>query len=172
MRMPAAMIVVLSALFVADVIRELPRMPDTVASHFDLAGRADGWMPRGSFAAWILVLGLGLPALMLLVFAYATRMPRRWLQLPSADHWLAPERIATTRRRLLGHGLWLVVLLQALLLAMHRLTVAANAAPPPARLDPRALLVVLAGFGLGVAVWAVRGQRRFAFPDPDASTRT
>jgi hypothetical protein len=46
-----------------------------VASHFDLAGRPDGWMPRGEFLLTFLGVALGLVAFNLLIVFVATREP-------------------------------------------------------------------------------------------------
>jgi hypothetical protein len=64
------------ALLVALAAFYYPLLPvGRVASHFDLAGRPDGWMPRGEFLLTFLGLALGLVAFDLLIVFVATREP-------------------------------------------------------------------------------------------------
>lgn len=93
-------------------------LPARIATHFDLAGRANGWMPRNGYLAFqiglLLFLGLvfgGLGRLM-------RRLPDRLINLPYRDYWLAPARREQTLRWVdnLLHGLGIAAVVFAMLL--------------------------------------------------------
>lgn len=69
-----------------------PRLPDTVASHFDATGSPDAWSSKTSFFA---ILG-GVWALMVALFfvlpLWIPRIPTALVNMPYKEHWLAPER--------------------------------------------------------------------------------
>lgn len=85
-----------------------PQLPETVASHFDGAGRADGWMPREGFMAFYALLFIVLAA----TFAGSARLmrslPDGMINLPNKKYWLASgrreESIAFLERSLLRMG--------------------------------------------------------------------
>lgn len=93
-----------------------PRLPERVASHFDLRGEVDGWMSPTAFVVTFAALELVLAGVFLAVGEMVRRVSVRFINLPNAAHWLAPEREAGTRRAverdllLLGAGTLLLLL--------------------------------------------------------------
>ena len=73
-----------------------PKLPAQLASHFDAAGRPNGWSSKPAYFALqtfiVLVLALCFGALP----GWLERAPARLVNLPNKDYWLAPERRATT----------------------------------------------------------------------------
>lgn len=71
-------------------------LPETVATHFDLEGKANGWMPRGNHFA----LQAGLVIVLGVLFGNGGRLlhrlPDRFINIPHRDYWLAKERRQTT----------------------------------------------------------------------------
>ena len=133
------------------VIWQWPRLPDRVASHFNAAGVADGWMSRD--AHLILAVGLfaGMTAMFGLIGASMRRLPARWISLPKRDHWLSGDREEQTRRELAVwcHGFG--ALLNLFLAVVFQLVYLANLRDPPA-LDSRVMLACLVGYvGLSLA---------------------
>ncbi|HOB75674.1 MAG TPA: DUF1648 domain-containing protein [Phycisphaerae bacterium] len=103
-----------------------PLIPDRVASHFGVEGRADGWTTKRSFFASV---GgcYGVTALVFLATGYAVkRSPVRWISLPNKEYWTAPEREQQTRAWLYRHILWFGCSMLALLMVFHFLTCRAN----------------------------------------------
>lgn len=81
----------------AQVIYYYPRLPDTVASHFDGLGAPNDWSGKsGFFAVYIAML-----LMLIAVFELLPRWPRKsnrfGMKIPNRDYWLAPERAAATR---------------------------------------------------------------------------
>lgn len=111
-------------------------LPETVASHFDLAGRADGWSSKSGFLALYLALSLGIAALFGGLGWLLPRLPDALINLPNKDYWLAPERRAATLQRACDALRWMGVATLGLLLALLHLTVRANLREPPVELGP------------------------------------
>ena len=126
-------------------------MPPVVASHFTFSGKADGFMPRGDYIAWMIALVVGVP-LLPAILPGALARSGEGLNIPHREYWLAPERRAATLAFVRGHGLWLATALALFLGYTHGLTVRANAQEPPA-LSSGGLLAGLAVFLGGLAAW-------------------
>lgn len=77
-----------------------PQLPGLVATHFDLAGQADGWMPRASFFQSQVVFMLGFTAFFAVLAFAAAQLPDSLIQLPHKEYWLDPRQRAETRRQI------------------------------------------------------------------------
>ena len=136
------------------------RLPPVVASHFDAAGRANGWMPRGAFVGFY----LGAVALVTVVFvivALAPRIPGARINLPHRDHWLAPERRDETFAWISGWGYAMGTVTVWLLIAIMRLAARANEGLPGAMENAP---ILLAAFGAAALV--LLGVMLAHFRDP------
>ncbi len=139
-----------------------PRLPERMASHFDAAGRANGFLPKPAF----FILNAGVLALLSLVFLLTpillARLPNRLINLPNRDYWLAPERrdwaLAKVQALSVGFGDAMVLFL----LLVFRDVMRANLLEMP-RLTMRIwfYLVSLAVFAI---VWTMRLMRTFRLP--------
>ncbi len=103
-----------------------PRLPVSVASHFDASGRANGWMSRDGFvlmyAGVVALIGVLFAAIALLL----RRIPDALINLPHKDHWLDPARREQTLAWLGRWMLWLGVATIAFLIWVMQLTFEAN----------------------------------------------
>ena len=106
------------------------RLPSMVASHFAGSGTANGFMPRGIYAWFMLGLVVGLPALMIGLTWVSIANPKARINLPNKDYWLAPERRAETIEFLRAGILWFGFMLVAFLCYVHWLVVLANRVQP------------------------------------------
>ena len=73
-----------------------PRLPDTVASHFDVAGEPDGWMAKDDFLLMIAGVVVGIAALFAFLIWLVPRVPDSAVNLPNRGYWLAAPRRAAT----------------------------------------------------------------------------
>jgi hypothetical protein len=126
-------------------------LPPLVASHFSFSGKADGFTPRGAYAATMIAFVILIPLLPAIVPG-ALAGNGAGLNIPNREYWLAPERRAATLAFVRGHGLWLAGALALFLGYAHGLTVHANSQASPA-LSPGGLYAGLAVFLGGVAAW-------------------
>lgn len=73
-----------------------PRLPATVASHFDALGEPNRFEPKGVFLELYVVVLLLLAAIYLVLPRLMLVMPAEYINLPNKDYWLAPERREAT----------------------------------------------------------------------------
>lgn len=140
------------------------RLPLRVASHFNLAGDANGWMSRTAFAGSYVVL----IALMAVVYCglgwLLRRVPNGAINLPRRDYWLAPERRERTLedigRRLAGMGIATVLFL----MVVFQLCIRANL-DGTFRLPLNAMTLPLAFFITTLALWLGRIVWRYGRPE-------
>ena len=140
-------------------------LPLRVASHFDGAGIARGFMPRSDYLLLMLALTIGVPLLMAAVTAIVPRLvPIDKLRLPNRDYWLAPERRAATLAGLATSGLGMASIVALFLIALHLLVVAANRQTPP-RLDSTLIWLLVGALLVSMLGWQFLRWRRFRIPD-------
>jgi uncharacterized membrane protein len=149
---------------IAFVMLTTPRLPALVASHFDAAGFATAFIARGAYLKIVLLMGAGLPIALvaLLTFVYSRAQD---MKLPNKDYWLAPERIAATRARLVAHAVWFGSLLAAIVCYVHWLVLDAHRSASPQLSNPRFEAGVLAFLLIAVA-WSVAILMAFRRPRP------
>ena len=171
----AIIVLVLPGLSVLQAVYYYPRLPDTVASHFDLWGNPDGWMGKQTFC----VLG---PIMLLIVVAFVggIGLVSTAVCASKASRSLAPgdtdnddQQVRAEQKRKVQEflaevaglfGLWFSFLMGAFLLTIMQLGFQANLRTPPI-LKP--LIPVLIGyllaFGL-VGIWKGRQAMKLLPP--------
>ena len=167
--LPLVLLFALLALVAGRALIVYPDLPDTVASHFDGSGRADGWSSKGVFLA----IAMGVLALVAAVSVGLplglARLPVAWINLPRRDYWLAPEHVAEARTALRTFLTWFGILTTALVGWVFELTYRANLAPNLAfgagaadevRLSGHSW-TALAAYLVAVVVWLVLFVRCF-----------
>ncbi len=159
-RLPCMALGVLLVAAVGYIVATTGSLPATVATHFDGNGRPNGWMTRDGYRVFMLAFTVGLP---LFVAAAVGWLPRRFpraVNIPSREHWFAPERRDAALAYLARHGCLLGCLMVLFSVAIHALILDAHAASPP-RLASDRLLWMLAAFLIGITAWAFALFRRF-----------
>lgn len=137
--------------FVAYVVTSSAGLPARVATHFNSAGRADGWMDRSTHMAFMAGAGLGVPLIVVGVL-FATRfVSNDFVNLPHKAYWLEEGRRGETMDYLLRHAIWLGCWTVLLFVALQYLMVEANARRPAG--TGAAVGWVIGGFVVGVGVW-------------------
>lgn len=140
-----------------------PLMPDTMASHFDGMGRANGFAPRAGFFA----LYAGLIALFFLIFRILPRLlgrlPDGLINLPNKEFWLAPERrestFAVIEKQMVLFGsatLILIIVTMQMVFQANR----SGAAGIPGKV----MWVLLALYLIFSLIWTIHFIRRFGKP--------
>lgn len=129
MKRPFALLaLVLAALvFVITHFIWLGDLPQRLATHFDGAGKPNGWMTRHDHGFLMLLTGLGLPAFILCLIWLMRFLPPSLLNVPRPDYWRAPENypkacaIMQSWAQWLATGelLWMTLLNWQIVLANH-----------------------------------------------------
>ena len=139
-------------------------LPETVAIHFGLGGRPDGWASKETHA--LLMFFVDVIAFLPIYFSSAVidRMPARFLSLPYKAYWLKGEnrdRAKVMLARMTDEfGLWLF----GFLFGVSLLAIDANRSMP-VRLNEPVFLMLLAAFLLYTLIWTVRLVLRFRPPE-------
>ena len=149
---PRLWIVILIVAGVARFVFLLGDLPEPVATHFDLAGRPDGWSSIRTLLVLNVAVAVTVAALFWLIPPLLRRLPDDRFNLPRKDYWLAPERRAATLDWLGRRVLWFGAATQAFLVAVFGLVLRANLVNPP-RLSMPAFWILLGGFLALTAAW-------------------
>lgn len=147
-----------------------PRLPDVVASHFDSAGRPNGWMSRTTF---LLVYAV-MMTLLTLVFSFlprnVMRLPRSTVNLPHREFWLAPERRAQAMAMLQERMLWFGNATMLFMIAVFQMAIEANLDHPP-RLSSAVFWVLIVYFVI-TAAWLIEFLWAFGHKRPPRDSST
>ncbi len=125
----AAFIIAL-LLSVGFITATAPALPPLVAAHFDVSGNPNGFMARGDYLHFMLYIGVAVPMVMVAVLTFVNTRKIK-LNLPNADYWMAPSRVAETRALLVGHSVWFGTLFIGLICYVHWLVLKAHQHAPP-----------------------------------------
>src|SRR4051812_37480429 len=79
------------------VIMTARSLPETVASHFNVSGAADGHMGRDAYVASMVAAGVLISLLMFALTALSPRLPRSMVNIPHRDYWLSKTMISQTQ---------------------------------------------------------------------------
>jgi serine/threonine-protein kinase len=123
-----------------------------VASHFVTDGAANGFMPKGVYISFMVLMALGLPLLMGILLGLGRHLPSSFINLPNRGYWLAPERIEATREYLGRQSRTFAGLLVVFMCFVHWQVVQANLVQPP-RLPESSFIFGLVLFALATVVW-------------------
>lgn len=146
-----------AALFVVATGQSLPGV---VASHFDAAGDANGFMARSTYVPFMFVIVVLVPLALAIIPQQMFRNPRVRINLPNRDYWLAPERRAETVEFLSRQAVRFSTILLAFLCYVHWLVIQANKSVPP-KLSSQWLVAGLVVFLVATLVWVVALVGRF-----------
>lgn len=94
-RVAYSILMLFIGIFVLECYVYYPLLPDQVASHFDVSGKANGWSQKSSFimsmGGVIMMISVFLPGITILL----EKIPQ-YINLPNKEYWLAEERRETT----------------------------------------------------------------------------
>ena len=166
-RLPTVIYFLMLILGLLEWAHVYPQLPERLASHFDAAGRPNGWQTKQDFfTLHFLVTGLSV-VVAFLIPRLITVLPSELINLPHKWYWLAPERRPETQRYLSVRFAWLGCALLFVLLYATSLSIEANM-PGHGRFDSPALLLVLGGFLLLLLVGTGMSLRHFYRVPEDA----
>lgn len=146
-------------------------LPQKLATHFDGAGKANGWMTRQQHGALMLIFGLAVPGFILGLIWLMRMLPSNLLNVPNPDYWRAPENypkacaimLKWAQCLALGELIWITLL--------NRQIVLANQIKPP-HLAASETWCLAAGFVIMIGVSIFWLMWRFRKTDESSSSRS
>ncbi len=140
-----------------------PHLPERVATHFNGAGQADGWMHRDN-ATWMMI---GLQTIMPLVFIGIAYMiyftPTHMINIPHREYWLGPDRKDASVAFIARYTAAFSLAISLFFIGMNHLTFRANLSG--GNLNPLGFWSLLAGFLAFTALWVAWLLLRFRIPN-------
>ncbi len=127
---PVVVFVLLCLSLAGTAMYYLPVLPERLATHFDAAGRANGWSDHAGFLESVAALVLITEAIFF-GSGLIGRIPDRLINLPNKSYWLAHERRDQALAFLRDWLRWFVVLTLAMLTLVIGMALRANLAEPP-----------------------------------------
>jgi len=138
------------------------RLPERVATHFDGAGKPNGWMHRDNAALMMVGLETLLPAIFLGI-AYAIYfIPSQLINIPHREFWLAPERREASIAFVARSTATFSLAMSFFFMAMNHLTYLAN--QRGGNLNPLGFWTLMACFLGFTALWVTGLLLRFRIP--------
>ena len=153
-KLPWFVLAGITAVFIGGLIATADSLPEHVATHFDISGHADGWMPRRTHITLISAVGLG-ESVFVALLAYCTRFLPSSVLRGSAkreEQQLSPSQRAATHSLVAEFGAWLACVGCLFALGLHLVVLAANRVNPPV-LPAREFLLFLGAFVALLGVW-------------------
>jgi uncharacterized membrane protein len=166
-RLPLALSLLLIAGFAIHVTSVMDALPERVASHFDGAGRPNGFQSRDGFLWISLAMSLGLFATLSVTASWVRRIPNGLLNFPNKDYWLTAERRDAAITRFAVFLDWFGFATLIVTTAAWELALQANLTRAP--FDNRTMWGLLGAYLAFTIVWSIGVMRAFAIP---ASART
>ncbi len=147
-----------------------PLTPETMASHFDGSGRANGWQTRVFF----FVLYGGVLVLLFFTFQILPRQLKRFpdglINLPNKGYWLAPERRAATFAVIEKQMILLGNATMMLIIGTMQLVFQANV-DRSNRISGETMWIMLGAYICISIIWTVQFIRKFRKPQLAQSKR-
>lgn len=159
MTLAKTILFLLSGIFVGQILYYYPNLPEIVAVHFDISGKAGNFMTKRNFVIFEMVLLVPIIGHALLLPRLIEKMPESLLNLPNKDYWLAAERRAETLQSIRYYFEWFGVLLLGFFIATSQIIFQANIARGNA--SSLAMWIILSVFLTLVTIWLIKFLRRF-----------
>jgi len=140
-----------------------PLLPATVSSHFDGAGRPNGWSSKQAFYTLYLFIVVLMTFCFFVLPRLLRRVPSLLINLPNREYWLVAERKDQAFAMLEDEMGWFGIAILVLMVWTIQLAINANL-PGAGGLRSDVMLILLGAFFLFTIIWVVRLYRRFAVP--------
>lgn len=159
MRASRIIIYFLIGVFLAHCAYYYTALPGQIASHFNAAGEADGWMSKNAFFIFEGVILLIILAEFTVLPFLIKKMPDSLINLPNKDFWLALDRRSETFAAIGEYFDWFSILLLSLFITVNHIVFRANIRGE--NLSSTAMWLILGAFFAFTIFWLVKFFRRF-----------
>ncbi len=149
------------------ILHYYPLLPERIASHFNGAGRPNGWSAKGGFLITYLGVLSSVVFTFLVIPIVIRKTPVRLINLPNKEYWLAPERRDQTFTLLARQMLWFGIATLAFFIGTFQLVIRANLSPEKG--FSSSTMWVFLGTYLGFLTgWLIRLFLKFRIPRESA----
>lgn len=83
-----------------------PDLPARIASHFDMAGRANGWRTKDAFGLGTLPIHLGTVFFIVGLISFMHRLPPHLINVPNPEYWRQPANFQIACQYLRDWSRW------------------------------------------------------------------
>lgn len=140
-----------------------PRLPERIASQFDVAGRPNAASTKWEFlGVHVLMVGL-LSTIFLVLPAFIHRLPTALINLPRKDYWLAPERRTETLERFRDQLTWVGCASILFTIAVMQLVFEFNLEEGK-EFSALSILILIGIFIVFLLAWTIRMLRSYSVP--------
>lgn len=162
--------ILLTAGLVGNIVVSLvlsAQLPERVATHFNAAGQANGWMTRSQNLTFELAFGLGMP-LFIAGLMYCMRfIPGSAWNVPNKQYWMKPENHQRAADLMFRLGLWMAALISIWITALDYQIFLANQTQPP-HLPAVPIIVSAIVLLIGALAWVIILMRLFSKVPPES----
>jgi len=121
-----AVFLVMCLLCIGQAVYYYPMLPESVASHFGISGKPDGWSSKSSFIMVPFIITGVITVVFLAVAFGLSKIPVSLINLPNKNYWLSPERKQASLDFFTGYFLWFGSATLVLLIDIFRQTFLVN----------------------------------------------
>jgi len=130
MRYARVFFIIVIFICVFETIRLWFLAPDVMASHFNVQGDPDNFVPKLQFFSFQVQTVLVVFVVSLVVQVLTMIISAQWINVPHREYWLSPERRQDTLDRIGAFGAALFAIILLVIQAAFELSVSANLQTP------------------------------------------
>ena len=135
-------------------------LPEQVATHFNGAGEANGWMSRSVHLMAFGAFGVLFPAFFIGLFYSIRFLPPSLLNVPNHEYWRAPEHYPDACRFMFEQSFIVATIASMFVTGVNILVVRSNLPNPP-HMPLMPILIVTGLFLVSLLFWTIRLIRFF-----------
>ncbi len=159
-RTPMMIMLVLIVVAVVQFAHYYAKLPETLATHFNMAGQPNGWTGRAGFIATMGAIEAFFVIGAFLFTRFAARIPTSALNIPNRDYWMEPARRSDSLKFVWSHILWIETITLAFLIVVAEVVFRSNLTGGTPAL-PGDFFYVLVVFVVTIGWLAIRILLRF-----------
>lgn len=141
-------------------------LPNRVAIHFGIDGRANQWMDKNAATMLMMAIQIAFPWILVAIASGIRVIPIGLINIPHREYWLTGERRSESLRYIMGMLASIAVLESLFVSAINHLSFVANRTTQS--LDTPMFLTVLAVFFVATMALVIAMLRRFRVASPSA----